>query len=119
MVASQELSVQENYSESMRVRDLEERQKLLKDRVLLLGENLEDIRGEVLRELSSAKKDVERLKDDVERLKDIIKRMSEEIDGKERREDLAILQKQAKMFDPLKLATLEDVERMIGESKRG
>ena len=118
MVAPQELSVQENYSESMRVRDLEERQKLLKDRVLLLGENLVSLRGEVLQELSSAKKDIERIKDDIERLKDIIKRISEEIDGKARREDLAILQNQAKMFEPLNLATLEDVERMINEARK-
>ncbi len=115
MVGPQEFSAQESYSESMHVRDLEEKQKLLKDRVLLLGENLVSLREEVLQELSAAKRDIERIKEDINRLKDILRRMSEELDGKARKDDLAILQKQAKMFEPLNLATLEDVERMINE----
>lgn len=107
---------QEDFS-STRVRDLEEKQKLLKDRVLLVGENLVELREEFSQNAVSIRRDLESVKDDLERVKDAIRRLSEDLDSKARREDLAILQRQAKMFDPLNLATVDDVKRLIGGSK--
>ncbi len=109
MVESQEFDIAQDYSQSSRLRDFEEKQKLLKDRVLLVGENLIDLRSEVTHEISSMKKELELLKDSMEKVEEAIKRVSEEIDGKARKEDLLILQKQAKIFDPLKFVTFDDL----------
>ena len=110
MVESQEYAQE---PQSARSRDLEEKQKLLKDRVLLLGENLIDLRSEVSHDVGDMKRTLEVIKEDIDKMKDVLKRLSEEIDSKARKEDLAILQRQSKIFDPLKFATLEDVEEML------
>src|SRR3989344_5535691 len=109
MVESQDFDMSQDYSQSSRLRDFEEKQKLLKDRVLLVGENLVDLRSEVSVSISSMKKELELLKDSLERVEDAVKRFSEDLDGKARKEDLLILQKQAKMFDPLKFVTFDDL----------
>ena len=76
---------------------------------MLIGENLVDFRSEVSVSISSMKKELELLKDSLERVEDAVKRFSEDLDGKARKEDLLILQKQAKMFDPLKFVTFDDL----------
>jgi hypothetical protein len=112
------MSQEQDYSFNAKIRDLEERHGLMKDRMLLLGENLIDFREETVKEISDMKSMIEKISDDIERMKGVLRRMSEEIDTKSRKEDLEILRRQAKMFEPLKLATLEDVAKMIQESRR-
>jgi len=107
----------ENFSVSMKIRDLEEKQRLLKDRVLLIGDNLISAREEFSKDFSDVHRSLEVLKDEVERLKSVVQRLSEEIDSKARKEDLNILRRQAKMFDPLKLTTEEDVVRIVKSLK--
>lgn len=101
--------VEEQYSDynyfsdiNTKVRDLEERQKLTKDRVLLIGQNLVEIREKTNEEINGIIKDVEMLKADISRIKKILTGVSEEISNMARKEDFAMLSRQLKMFDPLK-----------------
>jgi hypothetical protein len=105
----------EEYSLVTRLRDIEEKQKLLKERVLLIGENLVDFRASVSSDISSIKKDIEFLKSVMDRTTSAIKRLSEDLEGRASKSDIKVLQNTARMFDPLKLATIEDVKRMILE----
>ena len=107
---------QRDFSQNIKIRDLEERQRLLKDRILLVGENLISYREEMHKSLSELKATVQEMKEEIERIKDVVERLSEEIDTKARREDLNILKRQAKMFDPINLATIEDVRKMLRKS---
>ncbi len=85
-----------------KLRDIEERQKLIKDRVLLIGENLVDGRGETTKEISELKVKTENLEKEMERLKDTISSLIEETQNLARKSELEILQRQFKMFEPLK-----------------
>ena len=100
-----------------KLRDIEEKQKLLKDRVLLIGENLIELREEADRRLTELKIQSEQTKQDILKIKDVLQRMGEEIENRARRNEIEILKKQAKMFQPLELARLEDVKRIIQESQ--
>jgi hypothetical protein len=100
-----------------KLRDIEEKQKLLKDRVLLIGENLISSREESEVELAQLKVNVEQMKLDMQRVKETLERFGDELENKARRGETEILRKQFKMFEPLEFATIEDVKKLIKENK--
>jgi len=102
-----------------KVRDLEEKQRILKDRVLLIGQNLIEFKEDFHKTFIDIKKDVEILKHELERLKAFIETLSVEFSKFARKEDLGILAKQAKMFQPLNLVTKEDLVKIGILPKKG
>lgn len=84
-----------------KLRDIEERQRLIKDRVLLIGENLVDSREESSAEISELKVKIENLEKELERLKDTLSSLIEEIQNLARKSEVEILERQFKMFEPL------------------
>jgi len=96
-----------------KLRDMEEKQRLLKERVLLIGQNLVEARESLEKEVIQLKLFVEDMKKDLDKIKIAIIRVSEELDKKARKSELEILQKQAKMFQPLELASIEDVKNLL------
>ena len=109
--------VQQNYSQifgdvTTKVRDLEEKQKILKDRLLLIGENLIEVKEETNKKILDIKKDLEIIKRNMERLILFLETASGEFSKFARKEDLDILIKQAKMFQPLEIATKANLEKL-------
>ena len=86
-----------------RIRDLEEKQRILKDRLLLIGQNLIEHKEENNQSILKIKKDIEIIKEDMKRLISFLETASNEFSKFAKKEDLEILSKQAKMFQPLKL----------------
>lgn len=100
---------QENYGQmyaepnaNMRVKDLEEKQNILKERLLLIGKNLIEIKEGTSEKLLNMQKEIETLKYETERIKSFLDAISEEFSKFAKKEDLEILAKQAKMFQPFK-----------------
>ncbi len=97
-----------NYAEqssedsNLKIRDLEEKQRILKDRVLLIGQNLIETKEKTSESILEIKKELEKIKDSVEKMKLFIESISTEFPKFARKDDLNILIKQAKMFQPLK-----------------
>lgn len=85
-----------------RIRDLEERQRLLKDRTLLIGQNLVNEREKTFEDIQELKKIIFRLNEENLRMKEMMQRVSEQITDFARKEDLSILQRQ---FDIIKTFT--------------
>ena len=98
----------ENYPEqtqyfsdiNTRLRDVEEKQRLLKDRTLLIGQNLIDEKEDTFNGVQELKKMVLSLKEENLKMKDFIQRMGEQISELARKEELMILQRQFDMFKP-------------------
>ncbi len=86
---------------NVRIRDLEEKQRILKDRLLLIGQNLIEIREKNKEVILEIKKDLEIIKQNMERLVSFLETASSEFSKFARKEDLEILSKQARMFQPL------------------
>ncbi len=84
-----------------RIRDLEEKQRILKDRVLLIGQNLIEMKEKNTEDLLEIKKEIEIMKQSLERLQSFLETASAEFSKFARKEDLNILVKQARMFQPL------------------
>ncbi len=85
-----------------KIRDLEEKNRILKDRLLLIGQNLIEIKEKNNQNILEIKKDIGTIKQGMERLMSFLETASDEFSKFARKEDLEILSKQAKMFQPLK-----------------
>ena len=97
---------------NVRIRDLEERQRILKDRLLLIGQNLIETKEKSNQDMLETKKTLEFLNQDMAKLRNFLETASGEFSKFARKEDLEILKKQAKMFQPLNFATKEDLEKL-------
>src|SRR4030042_6773352 len=84
-----------------KMRDIEEKQRVLKDRLLLIGQNLVEIKEKTNLKILEIKKDVEIMKQDINKLSSFLETVSTEFSKFAKKDDLEILIKQAKMFQPL------------------
>ncbi len=96
----------------LKLRDLEEKQRITKDRLLLIGENLVEIREKTNQEILELKKEIEIINTTIERFKNFLESASQEFSKFARKEDLEILSRQAKMFQPLEFVRKSDLEKL-------
>jgi hypothetical protein len=96
---------------SIRFRDMEEKHKMLRDRLLLIGQNLIETREKTSSDILEIKKELEEIKKNMERLISFLETASAEFSKFARKEDLEILTKQAKMFQPLDFVRKKDLKK--------
>ena len=92
------------------IRDLEEKQRVLRDRLLLIGQNLVEIKDKTNERILEIKKDMELMKSNIERLSSFLDSVSGEFSKFAKKDDVEILMKQAKMFQPMDFVRKEDLE---------
>ncbi len=102
----------QNYPDASfnKIKDLEEKQRILKDRLLLIGQNLVETKEEMNGRLAEMKRDIEILKSSMERTLSFLESISSEFSKFAKKEDLEILTKQAKMFQPLEFVRKKDAK---------
>jgi len=100
----------------VRLRDIEEKQNLIKDRVLLISDNLVFEKEETSKELTNLKAKIFQLEEEIKKLKLTLERVIDDSGNFVRKNEFQILQRQFEMFQPLKLATIEDVKNLIKEA---
>jgi hypothetical protein len=88
----------ESLDVSVRLRDLEEKDRLLRDRVLLLGQSVVEERDKSFKEVQEMKGIVIKLKEEMSRMKELMQRMAEQISQMSRKEELMVLQRQFDLF---------------------
>ncbi len=112
MAEKQEYHPDSYLNESViKIRSLEEKQRMLKDRLLLIGENLIEIREKQKQEIIEIKKELEIIKRNMERLTGFLETASSEFSNFARKEDVEILAKQAKIFQPLEIRRKKDLKK--------
>ena len=104
-----------SYELALKLRDLEESQKLSKERLLLIGQNLIDSQEKNISDITNLKKDVQGINDDLKRIKSLLTALAEEVSKSARKEELAILERQWKMFEPLEFVRMDDIEDIIND----
>lgn len=83
---------------NVRIRDIEEKQMLLRDRMLLVSNTFVKDRDRNFEEIQKMKGIIEQLKDENKRLREAVQRMSELVGNSVRKEELMILQRQFDLF---------------------
>lgn len=103
---------------STRLNEIEEKQRLIKDRVLLIGENLISTKEELDKETSEFRNQIKQIDFELKSLKQLVERITNELGNLARKSELEILDRQIKMFKPLKPVRAEDVKRIVREEMR-
>jgi len=91
---------------------MEEKQKMLRERILLIGQNLIETKEKTSSDILEIKKELEEIKRNMERLIAFLESASAEFSKFARKEDLELLTKQAKMFQPLEFVRKKDLKKL-------
>jgi hypothetical protein len=102
-----------------RLRDIDEKNKLIRERVLLLGKNLITSKQEVEEELKEIKKENLEIKKDLEKIKKITGRLISEFNKFVERKELILIERMLKDFQPLEFMRKKDVEELIENKLSG
>ena len=86
-----------------KLRDMEEKQRTLSERLLLIGQNMIEQKEENNQKFLEIKKEMEISRQNMGRVISFIETISGEFSDFARKEDVEILARQAKMFQPLML----------------
>ena len=84
--------------DATRLRDIEEKQRLLKDRLLLVGQSLVEEREKNFSDIQDLKKEMIRVKEENKRIQELLKRVTEQLGNSARKEELMMLQRQFDLF---------------------
>lgn len=98
-----------------RLRDLDERNKLIRERVLMLGKNLISSRQELEDKLMEIKKENHEIKIDLNKIKKISNRLLTEFNKFVKRDEMILVERMLKDFQPLEFMRKKDVEELIEE----
>ena len=102
---------QQYFSEiNSKIKDTEEKQKILKDRLLLIGQNLIEIKEEQGQKIIELKKEIDAMKRNMERMISFLETASKEFSKFAKKDDLEILKKQAKMFQPMEFVKKSELK---------
>lgn len=104
---------------STRMNDLEENMRLLKERTHILSQTVLKQNERFNKEFAIIKDDIQGLRNEIDRLKEAVEHIVSESAELARREELKVLERYMKMFEPLKFTTEEDVKRIINKMLKG
>ena len=101
-----------------RTRVLEGKYNLLRDRVLVINQNMIDEYKRLLIELKGLNSDIKDVRDDVFKIKEALKHLIKELDLFARKDDVKVLEKYINLWNPMKFTTEQDVINIIKEHSR-
>lgn len=105
-----------------RLNDIEEKQRILKDRTLLIGENLISTKESLEKQLSEIRKQLKDIEFSIKTADQTSRRIVNELNNLARKSELEILEQQAKIFQPLEFVRIEDlrisVKRLLDEESK-
>lgn len=105
-----------------RVKALEEKFYLMRERVLMLTRNFVKRERELRKEMSLIQEENKDLRLELKRFSDRIESLFSQHEDFARKEELAVVEKYFKLFEPIKFVTAEEVnetvERILREKKR-
>jgi hypothetical protein len=98
-----------------RLRDISERNRLIRERVLLLGQNLISSKQESEESLKKIKKDNSEIKRKIENLEKISNNLLTEFNKFIKRDEMILIERMLKDFQPLEFMRKKDVEDLIDQ----
>lgn len=96
-----------------RLQDLEGKTSTIKDRTIMLGENLISLKEKIDEEIVEVKKVLKVLEKKLEKVDALSKTIASETNGFVRRDEMVLIERMLKDFQPLEFVRRKDVEEMI------
>ncbi|MFH1210004.1 MAG: hypothetical protein V1663_04415 [archaeon] len=102
-----------------RVRILESKYNTMRERLLLINQNMIDEYKKVSEELKEVNQDMKDLKKELFEVREALNKIVYELQFFARKDNLKVLEKYINMWNPLHFVTEEEVLKLIKEEKRG
>ena len=98
-----------------KIRDVEERHDMLKERILLLSQSFLRTEERLTKDFAILRDEFREMRLDVDRLRENTQQIIRDNADFARRDELVVLEKYMKMFEPLKFVKEDDVKKMIND----
>ncbi len=99
-----------------RMRILEGKQSMGQEKLLVMNQNMITEYKKLLKEIKAIDAEVKDMRKEMANLKNVVKHLTEEAGQFARESDVKVLEKYIKLWDPLKFATVEDVEAIVAKT---
>lgn len=96
-----------------RLQDLEGKNSTLKDRTIMLGENLINIKEKLDAEIVDLKRLIRELESKTKKQESLLKNLIPETDKMIRRDEMVLIERMLKDFQPLEFMRKKDIEELI------
>jgi len=100
---------------STKLKDIDEKNNMLKERMLLLNQTFLRQEDKKNREILFIKEEINNLRIEIEKLKEGVQHIIGESEGFARKEELKMIEKYAKMFEPVRYVRPEDIRDIVKE----
>ncbi len=118
MAQEQTYSVEDAFLDiTSRVRSLEGKYNLIRDRVLIINNNMIEEYKKTMAEVRVINDDIKDIKSDLFKIKESMKHVIKEMELFARKEDVTFLEKYINLWNPMKFTTEEDVIKLIESHK--
>ncbi len=100
---------------STRLKDLEEKSKINKERVVLFSKNLIDFKEETKEDIRELKQVVTKASEDIEKMKNIVNALVNETGKYVKTNQILTVERMLRDFQPLEFVRMVDLERVLDE----
>lgn len=101
---------------STRIADTEERQSMITEKLSLISQTLLKNSERMAKEMQIISDDITELKNEMDKLKENVQILVEQSGEFARKQELQVVEKYMKIWEPMKFATIEDVRKMINDA---
>lgn len=101
-----------------RVRTLEGRYNLLRDRVLVVNNNFVENFKKTSTEVKTLNDDIKDIKADVFKIKEALRHLLDELELFAKKDDVKYLEKYINLWDPMKFITQQELDEALVEIKK-
>lgn len=101
-----------------RIRELEGKYNLLRDRVLIMNNNMIEEYKKIIGEIKVVDEDIRHIKTDIFNIKESIKHIINDLELFAKKDEVKYLEKYINLWNPMKFTTESDVRRILGEHKK-
>lgn len=104
---------------STRIKDVEERNSSLRERIILLSQNTINLKEGMEERMGEIEKKQNLLNMDMKKMKSMLDNILSEINNFTRKEEIILVERMLKDFQPLEFVRRKDVEEMINDALTG
>lgn len=98
-----------------RLRDIEEKTRIIKDRISLIGNNLVSSKEELEQEIQNLKTQQNKNQKEIQNLKTLLSNLIEQTDTFVKKQEIIPIERMLQTFQPLEFARIKDVENLINQ----
>jgi esterase/lipase len=95
---------------STRLRDVEERSRIIKEKTHILGKNFVDLKQDTNEEIKELKKKISMIEESIEKIKSVSNFLVGENGKYVKKDELALVERMLKDFQPIEFVRMKDID---------